>query len=67
MPKFGVPQITLEGSRDQNLRGGGHSVPSPPDKVGLMELLSSLAPGDFQVSSKMSQVFITDQDDGGAL
>ena len=33
----------------------------------IMELLSSLAPGDFQVSSKMSQVFITDQDDGGAL
>ena len=27
MPKFGVPQITLEGSRDQN---------PPPDKVGLM-------------------------------
>ena len=33
VPTFGVPQITLEGSRDQNLRGG-HWVP-PPYKVGL--------------------------------
>ena len=33
----------------------------------LMKLLSSSAPGDFQVCSKMSKVFITDQDDGGAL
>ena len=33
--KIWGPQITLEGSRDQNLRGGGTQCP-PPDKVGLI-------------------------------
>ena len=27
MPTFGVPQISLEGSRDQNLRGGTECPP----------------------------------------
>ena len=31
VPTSGVTQITMQGSRDQNLRGGGHS----PYKVGL--------------------------------
>ena len=38
MLKFGVPQITLEGSRDQNLRGGGGT----PCKVGLTLMSSNL-------------------------
>ena len=35
---MGVPQITPEGSRDQNLRGGGTQCP-PPCKVGLRKVV----------------------------
>ena len=42
-----VPQITLEGSRDQNLRRGALSAPSY--KVGL-RVMVGLGPYDFIVS-----------------
>ena len=40
VPTSGVSQITLEGSRDQNLRGGALSA--PPYKVGLTFLIQIL-------------------------
>ena len=42
MPTFGVPQITLEGSRDQNLRG---SAPPPLCKVGLRSSIREIIKG----------------------
>ena len=39
MPTFGVPQITLEGSRDQNLRGVGRALSATPVQSRVKTLL----------------------------